>query len=50
VGHGEVLRRGEEQIISARTGNDSPPSSAEVKEWLELYFHSLNTPSWRGAH
>jgi hypothetical protein len=27
----------------------SPPSSAEVKEWVELYFHSPNTPSWRGA-
>jgi hypothetical protein len=27
-----------------------PPYSAEVKEWAELYFHSPNTPSWRGAH
>jgi hypothetical protein len=27
----------------------SPPSSAEVKECVELYLHSLNTPSWRGA-
>jgi hypothetical protein len=27
----------------------SPPFSAEVKEWVELYFHSSNTPSWRGA-
>jgi hypothetical protein len=27
----------------------SPPSSAEVKEWVELYLHSPNTPSWRGA-
>jgi hypothetical protein len=27
----------------------SPPSSAEVKEWVELYFHSPNTLSWRGA-
>jgi hypothetical protein len=25
----------------------SPPSSAEVKERVELYLHS---PSWRGAH
>jgi hypothetical protein len=25
------------------------PSSAEVKEWVELYLHSPNTPSWRGA-
>jgi hypothetical protein len=27
----------------------SPPSSAEVKEWVELYLHSPNAPSWRGA-
>jgi hypothetical protein len=27
----------------------SPPSSAEVIEWVELYLHSPNTPSWRGA-
>jgi hypothetical protein len=27
----------------------SPPSSAEVKEWVELYLHYPNTPSWRGA-
>jgi hypothetical protein len=27
----------------------SPPSSADVKEWVELYLHSPNTPSWRGA-
>jgi hypothetical protein len=27
----------------------SPPSSTEVKEWVELYFHSPNTPSWAGA-
>jgi hypothetical protein len=25
------------------------PSSAEVKEWVELYLHSPNTPSWCGA-
>jgi hypothetical protein len=25
------------------------PSNAEVKEWVELYLHYLNTPSWRGA-
>jgi hypothetical protein len=29
--------------------NHSPPSSAEVKECVELYLHSSNTPSWRGA-
>jgi hypothetical protein len=27
----------------------SPPSSAELKECVELYFHSPNTPAWRGA-
>jgi hypothetical protein len=27
----------------------SPPSSAEVKEWVDLYLHSANTPSWRRA-
>jgi hypothetical protein len=25
------------------------PPSAEVKEWVELYLHSPNTPLWRGA-
>jgi hypothetical protein len=27
----------------------SLPSSAEVKECVELYLHFANTPSWRGA-
>jgi hypothetical protein len=27
----------------------SPPSSAEVKECVELYLHSPSTPSWCGA-
>jgi hypothetical protein len=27
----------------------SSPSSAEVKELVELYLHSPDTPSWRGA-
>jgi len=34
---------------SGRQGGHSPPSSAEVKEWVELYLHSPNTPSRRGA-
>jgi hypothetical protein len=34
---------------SGREADHSPPSSAEVKEWVELYFHSPNTPSWRDA-
>jgi hypothetical protein len=32
-----------------RETDHSPPSSVEVKEWVELYLHSPNTPSWRGA-
>jgi hypothetical protein len=32
-----------------REVNHSPPSRAEVKECVELYLHSANTPSWRGA-
>jgi hypothetical protein len=27
----------------------SLPSSIKEKEWVELYLHSPNTPSWRGA-
>jgi hypothetical protein len=27
----------------------SPPPSAQIKEWVELYLHSPNTSSWRGA-
>jgi hypothetical protein len=27
----------------------SLPSSAEIKECVELYNHSPNTPAWRGA-
>jgi hypothetical protein len=32
-----------------READYSPPSSAEVKECLELYLHSPNMSSWRGA-
>jgi hypothetical protein len=32
-----------------READHSHPSSAEVKEWVELYLHSPNMPSWRGA-
>jgi hypothetical protein len=32
-----------------READHSPPSSAEVKERMELYLHCPNTPSWRGA-
>jgi hypothetical protein len=34
---------------SGREAHHSPPSSAEVKEWVELYLHSPIAPSWRGA-
>jgi len=32
-----------------READHSPPSSAEVKECVELYIHSPSTSSWRGA-
>jgi hypothetical protein len=32
-----------------READQSPPSSAKVKECVDLYLHSSNTPSWRGA-
>jgi len=32
-----------------RETDHSPPSSAEVKGRVELYLHSPNMPSWRGA-
>jgi hypothetical protein len=31
-----------------READQSPSSSAEVKECVELYLYSPNTPSWRG--
>jgi hypothetical protein len=34
---------------SGREAGHSPPSTAEVKDCVELYLHSPNTPSWRGA-
>jgi hypothetical protein len=32
-----------------READHSPPSRAEVKEWMELYLYSPNMSSWRGA-
>jgi hypothetical protein len=32
-----------------READRSSPSNADVKEWVELYLHSPDTPSWRGA-
>jgi hypothetical protein len=37
------------EFHSGREADHSPLSNAEVKEWVELYLHSPNTPSWRGA-
>jgi hypothetical protein len=34
---------------SGREADHSPPSSVEVKEWVELHLQSPNTPSWCGA-
>jgi hypothetical protein len=34
---------------SGRESDHSPPSSAEVKECVELYLPSSDTSSWRGA-
>jgi hypothetical protein len=34
---------------SGRETDHSPLSSAEVKEWVEMYLHSPIMPSWRGA-
>jgi hypothetical protein len=34
---------------SGREAGRSFPSSVEVEVRVELYFHSPNTPSWRGA-
>jgi len=32
-----------------RETDHSPPPITEVKECVEVYLHSLNTPSWHGA-
>jgi hypothetical protein len=34
---------------AGREADHSPPSSAEVKECVELHFYSPSTPSWRSA-
>jgi hypothetical protein len=34
---------------SGSEADHSPPSSAEVKEWVDLYLHSPHRPLWRGA-
>jgi hypothetical protein len=42
-------------FYSRREADHSPPSSAEVKEWVELYLHSPRrlhgvVHSWGGGH
>jgi hypothetical protein len=32
-----------------READHSPPSSAEVKDYVELYLHFPNNPSWCGT-
>jgi hypothetical protein len=32
-----------------REEDHSPPTTAEVKECVQLYLHSSNTPTWCGA-
>jgi hypothetical protein len=34
---------------SGHEADHSPPSSAKVKECVELYLYSPNTPSWHSA-
>jgi hypothetical protein len=34
---------------SGREADYSPTSGTGVEEWVELYLHSPNAPSWRGA-
>jgi hypothetical protein len=34
---------------AGREADHSPPSNAEVTEFVEIYLHSPNTSSWRGA-
>jgi hypothetical protein len=45
----ELDDRGCRIRFPGREADYSPPSSAEVKECVELYLHSPNTPSWCGA-
>jgi hypothetical protein len=32
-----------------READHSPPTNADIKDWVELYHHSPNMPSWHGA-
>jgi hypothetical protein len=35
--------------VPGREADHSPPFSAEIKDWVELYLYSPNMPSWRDA-
>jgi len=37
-------------VARACEADHSPPSNAKVKEYVELYIHSPNTPSCHGAY
>jgi hypothetical protein len=43
----EALSLGKKRL--GREADHSPPSSTDVKEWVELYLHSPNMPSWCGV-
>jgi hypothetical protein len=49
------MMRDEKKVQNLKLGPEnfleieSVASCAEVKECVELYLHSPNTPSWRGA-
>jgi hypothetical protein len=54
LGPSNLLSDGYQGLIrggktAGREADQSPPSSAEVKECMKLCFHSPSTPSWRGA-
>jgi hypothetical protein len=36
-------------ILLSGEFHSGPPSGAKVKESVDIYLHSPNTPSWRGA-
>jgi hypothetical protein len=35
--------------VAESEADHTPPSSAKVEEWVELYLHSPNMPTWRSA-
>jgi hypothetical protein len=55
LGPANVLSNGHQGLClwgikrPGREADHSPPSTAEVKKRVQLYLHSPNTPSQRGA-